>query len=74
MIFTVYALAIDKYIEVVWETAVRKHRIAELRTLIDQALDERDEESFYRYSTELKKLRKGEWRNEKPNTSGAREA
>jgi uncharacterized protein YpiB (UPF0302 family) len=56
----VYALAIDKYIEVVWETAVRKYRISELRTLIDQALDERDEESFYRYSTELKRLRKGE--------------
>ncbi|WP_440960572.1 IDEAL domain-containing protein [Paenibacillus nitricinens] len=60
MIFTVYALAIDKYIEVVWETAVRKHRIAQLRTLIDQALNERDEEAFYRYSTELNALRKGE--------------
>ncbi|MEC0131510.1 IDEAL domain-containing protein [Paenibacillus odorifer] len=59
MIFAVYALAIDKYIEVVWETAVRKHRIAELRTLIDQALDERDKESFYRYSTELNRLRNG---------------
>lgn len=46
LIFGVYALAIDKYIEVVWETAVRKHRIAQLRTLIDQALDERDRETF----------------------------
>ncbi|AIQ24282.1 IDEAL domain-containing protein [Paenibacillus sp. FSL H7-0737] len=60
MIFGVYALAIDKYIEVVWETAVRKHRIAQLRTLIDQALDERDRETFYQYSTELNVLRKGE--------------
>lgn len=59
MIFAVYALAIDKYIEVVWETAVRKHRIAELRTLIDQALDERDEKAFYRYSTDLNRLKKG---------------
>ncbi|WP_179087622.1 IDEAL domain-containing protein [Paenibacillus odorifer] len=39
MIFTVYALAIDKYIEVVWETAVRKYRIMQLMTLIDQSLD-----------------------------------
>jgi uncharacterized protein YpiB (UPF0302 family) len=60
LIFAVYALAIDKYIEVVWETAVRKYRIAQLRTLIDLALDKRDEESFYRYSTELKRLKKGE--------------
>ncbi|WP_449603654.1 IDEAL domain-containing protein [Paenibacillus sp. Marseille-Q9583] len=59
MIFAVYALAIDKYIEVVWETAVRKYRIAQLRTLIDLALDERDEEAFYRYSTELNRLKKG---------------
>ncbi|MEK3966316.1 IDEAL domain-containing protein [Paenibacillus sp. FSL H7-0323] len=59
MIFAVYAMAIDKYIEVVWETAVRKHRISELRTLVDQALDERDEEAFYQYSTELNRLRKG---------------
>ncbi|MFD5020212.1 IDEAL domain-containing protein [Paenibacillus sp. NPDC058367] len=59
MIFAVYALAIDKYIEVVWETAVRKHQIAELRTLIDQALDERDKEVFYKYSTELNRLKKG---------------
>lgn len=60
MIFAVYALAIDKYIEIVWETAVRKHRIAELRTLIDQALDERDREAFYKYSTDLKKLKTGD--------------
>ncbi|WP_339314620.1 IDEAL domain-containing protein [Paenibacillus sp. FSL R10-2734] len=60
MLFAIYTLAIDKYIEVVWETAVRKHRISKLRTLIDQALDERDEETFYRYSSELNVLRKGE--------------
>lgn len=52
-----YALALDTYIEVVWETAVRKHRIEQLWILIDKALDERDAVAFYQHSAELAGLR-----------------
>ncbi|OKP91877.1 hypothetical protein A3844_01825 [Paenibacillus helianthi] len=52
-----YALALDTYIEVVWETAVRKYRSEQLQRLIDQALDSRDADAFYQYSAELAGVR-----------------
>lgn len=52
-----YALALDSYIEVVWETAVRKYRIEQLQELIDLALDTCDPEAFYQHSAELAGLK-----------------
>ncbi|QSF42689.1 IDEAL domain-containing protein [Paenibacillus tianjinensis] len=56
-ILLLYALALDKYIEVVWEAAVLKYRIEQLQQLIDQALDNWDAEAFYQYSAELAGLK-----------------
>lgn len=47
--------------EVVLERAIRKFRIEQIRQLIDQALDNWDEEAFYRYSAELARIRKDEF-------------
>lgn len=52
-----YALALDTYIEVVWETAIRKYRIEQLQQLINNALDNWDEEAFYQYAAELSALK-----------------
>ncbi|MEK4880167.1 MULTISPECIES: IDEAL domain-containing protein [Paenibacillus] len=52
-----YALALNSYIEVVWETAVRNYRIEQLQEQIDLALDNWDALAFYQYSAELAELK-----------------
>ncbi|MEK5358824.1 IDEAL domain-containing protein [Paenibacillus sp. FSL L8-0709] len=52
-----YALALNSYIEVVWETAVRNYRIEQLQEQIDLALDKWDAAAFYQYSAELAELK-----------------
>ncbi|MFF2909977.1 IDEAL domain-containing protein [Paenibacillus sp. NPDC057934] len=51
-----YALALDTYIQMVWERAVRKYRIEQLQQQVDQALDNQDLEAFYQHSAELAEL------------------
>ncbi|MEK8206978.1 IDEAL domain-containing protein [Paenibacillus sp. FSL L8-0696] len=52
-----YALALNSYIEVVWETAVRNYQIEQLQEQIDLALDNWDAAAFYKYSSELAELK-----------------
>ncbi|WP_195724498.1 IDEAL domain-containing protein [Paenibacillus monticola] len=54
-----YELILSIHADVVWEHSIRCFNETRLRKLIDQALDERDVASFYRYSAELVDLRKG---------------
>lgn len=53
-----YELMLGIHAEVVWEHSIRQFNECRLMKLIDQALDEWDVSSFYKYSAELLDLRK----------------
>lgn len=46
----------DIYVDLFLSRLLRLHRIEQLQQLIDVALDEKDEQNFYAYTDELRKL------------------
>lgn len=51
-----YEVMLGLAAEMVWDQVLREHRMNELHVLIDQALAERDEDSFQRLTDELRTL------------------
>lgn len=51
-----YEVMLGLAAEMVWDQVLREHRMNELHLLIDQALMERDEDSFQRLTDELRML------------------
>ncbi|ANF97435.1 IDEAL domain-containing protein [Paenibacillus bovis] len=51
-----YEVMLGLAAEMVWDQVLREHRIEELNTLIDRALADRDEESFQKWTNELRSL------------------
>lgn len=51
-----YEVMLGLAAEMVWDQVLREHRMNELHMLIDQALVERDQDSFQRLTDELRTL------------------
>jgi len=51
-----YEVMLGLAAEMVWDQVLREHRMNELHLLIDQALLERDQDSFQRLTDELRTL------------------